>query len=326
MLKTLLLCLVLGVFTAGTSARAQYPDHPIKIVVPFVAGGGTDALARQLGQRMAEKLGQPVIVENRPGAGTAIGTDFVAKAKPDGYTLLMTIDSFAVLAATQASLPYDPVADFSPIGQIMNTHWVLVVDPALPIKTFKDFVAYAKARPGQLNYGSTSPGGSSHLATEQIFKAASIKLTHIPFGGAGQAVSFLLSGQVQVVLLVGQLALPYIQAGKMRPLAITAKERASVLPDVPTLAEEGISEFESGAWTGLFAPRGTPAPVIAKLNATVNEILRKMVHDKEYSPVYVKDFQVPAPSTPADLARIVREDVARSKATVIDSGINVKLN
>jgi tripartite-type tricarboxylate transporter receptor subunit TctC len=218
------------------------------------------------------------------------------------------------------------VADFNPIGQVMNTQWVLVVDPTLPIKTFKDFVAYAKAHPGQLNYGSTSPGGSSHLATEQIFKAAGIKVTHIPFGGAGQAVSFMLGGQVQAVLLVGQLALPYIEAGKMRPLVITAKERASVLPEVPTLAEEGIPQFESGAWTGLFAPRGTPAPIITKLNATMNEILRKMVQNKEYSPVYVKDFQVPAPSTPAALAKLVKDDVVRWKTTVIDTGINIKLN
>ncbi|HSV78027.1 MAG TPA: tripartite tricarboxylate transporter substrate binding protein [Ramlibacter sp.] len=308
---------------AAGAVRAEYPERPIKIVVPFPAGGGTDLVARLVGQRLSERLKQPVLVENRAGAGTAIGSQAVAKAPPDGYTLLMNIESLSVLPATQPSLPFDPVKDFDPISRLITSHFVLVVPPSLPVKSFKEFVAYARANQGKLNYGSTSTGGASHLATEQLFKAAGIKLAHIPYAGASAAATALLGEQVQAVLLVGTLAMPYLESGKMRAIAVTGSSRIGALPHVPTLAEEGFAGFETPGWTALFAPRGTPQPVVAKLHAAVSEILERMVSEKEYNKIYIEGLQVPAPNTPAEMAKIVADQTARWKTVVKDTGIKL---
>ena len=308
---------------AGGTVQAEYPDRPIKIVVPFPAGGGTDLVARLVGERLGDKLKQPVVVENRGGAGTVIGSQSVARAAPDGYTLLMNIESLAVLPATQPSLPFDPVKDFDPISRLITSHFVLVVPPSLPVKSFKEFVAYAKANQGKLNYGSTSTGGASHLATEQLFKAANIKIAHIPYPGASAAVTAMLGEQVQAVLLVGTLALPHIEAGKMRAIAVTGTSRIASLPGVPTLAEEGFAGFETPGWTALFAPRGTPQPIVAKLHEAVAEIMERMIAEKAYNKIYIEGIQVPAPNTPAEMAKIVAEQSVRWKAVVKDTGIKL---
>ncbi len=318
-------CLLAGVAALAMPAFAQsdYPARPIKIVVPFPPGGGTDLVARTVGQRMAEKLKQPVLVENRPGAGTAIGSQAVARAAPDGYTLLMNIESLAVLPATQASLPFDPVKDFQPVGRLITSHFVLVVPPSLPVKTFKEFVSYAKANQGKLNYGSTATGGATHLATEQLFKAAGIRVAHIPYAGASLAASALLGEQVQAVLLVGTLAVPYVESGKMRAIAVTGTQRIPTLPQVPTLAEEGFEGFETPGWTALYAPRGTPAAVVEKLHATITDILNRMVAENEFGPIYIRGLQVPAPNSPADMEKLMTEQVARWKAVVRDTGVKL---
>ena len=274
--------LLAAILLAAVPALAQYPDRPVKIVVPFSAGGFTDSLARIVGQKLQEKWGQPVVVENKPGAGGNIGAELVAKAPPDGYTLfLATTPTHAVNPALYRKIAFDPVKDFEPIVLMVATPNVLIVNPGVPVKSVNELIATAKAEPKRYNYGSTGIGSSVHLQMEQLKSSVGIQMTHIPYKGSSQALTDLLAGSTQVMFDNFLFQLPHIRAGKVKPLAITAKQRSPLIPDVPTLREMGIQGFDIGPWFGLAAPSKTPAAIVNKVSADVNEVLRmKDVQEK----------------------------------------------
>lgn len=253
---------------AGTAAWAQqYPDRPIHLVVPYPPGGSADVLARLLGQKLAERLGQSVIVENKAGAGTAIGARAVATSTSDGYTLLMgTVSSHAINPAMN-NVGYDPVADFTPITRLASIQFVLIANPAVPVSNLADMVRLAKEKPRSLSYSSAGPGTSNHLAGELFSSAANVELLHVPYRGSSPALQDLVGGQVDLMFDLLATAEKYVNAGKVKALAVTGVHRSELLPNVPTVAESGYPGFEVNAWFGLFAPSGVPRTVVDKLNA-----------------------------------------------------------
>jgi len=266
---------VLLVVAGTAAAQSPYPSKPIRFVVPFPAGGPLDITARALGQDLAKDWGQPVIVDNRPGAGGNIGADFVAKSAPDGYTILMgAVSTHAINVTLYAKLPYDPVKDFAPITLVTSVPNVLVVHPSLPVKNVKELIALAKARPGELNFASGSTGSAGHLAGELFKSMAGVNMVHIPYKGAAPAVMDLLAGHVSLMFDNLASALPNIKAGRVRALAVTTLKRSPVLPQLPTINESGLRGFDVSTWFGVFAPGGTPPEIVAKLNAGIVRILQ----------------------------------------------------
>jgi len=264
--------LALGALAAVPFAAAQgtYPTKPVRIVVPFPAGGTTDILARAAAQRLTETLGQSVVVDNRPGAGGNIGAELVAKAPPDGHTLLMgTVGTHAINASLYAKMPYDHIRDFAPIILVAGVPNVLVVHPSVPVNSVQELIAYAKANPGKLNFASSGSGTSIHLSAELFKTMAGVHMAHVPYKGSAPAVTDLLGGQVQLMFDNLPSALPHIKAGKLKALAVTSATRAPALPDVPTIAESGLVGFDATSWFGLLAPAGTPQPIIARVNGDV---------------------------------------------------------
>jgi tripartite-type tricarboxylate transporter receptor subunit TctC len=272
-MNTLLRRWTLGMLLALSAALASaqsYPTKPIRIVVPFPPGGATDILARDVAQKLTEAWGQQVIVDNRPGAGGNIGSELVAKSAPDGYTLEMgTVGTHAINASLYAKMPYDHVKDFVPVILVAGVPNVLVVNPAVPVNSVSELIAYAKANPGKLNFASSGSGTSIHLSGELFKVMAGVEMTHIPYKGSAPALQDLLGGQVQLMFDNLPPSLPQIKAGKLRALAVTTATRAPALPDVPTVAEAGLPGFESSSWFGLLAPAGTPPAIVVKLNAEV---------------------------------------------------------
>jgi len=266
------LLLLLG---AAMASAQSYPAKPVRIVAPFPPGGGLDLVARALGQRLSPALGQSIIIDNRSGADGMIGTEQVAKAPPDGYTLLISSTGPMVInPALSLKMPYDTVKDFAPITLVVVQPLCLVVHPSLPVKSVKDLVALAKSRPGQLNYGSGGIGNGAHLAGELFKLATSTDIVHVPYKGAAPAVVDLLAGQVQIMLNSIPVMLPQIRAGKLRALAVGADHRMTILPEIPTMREAGIAGFDANSWYGFFAPAGTPRDIVAKLNTEAAKILR----------------------------------------------------
>jgi tripartite-type tricarboxylate transporter receptor subunit TctC len=256
-------------------AQAAYPNKPIHIVVPFPPGGSTDVLARRIGDKLASAWGQPVVVDNRAGAGGTVGADYVAKSAPDGYTLLMGVTgSNAIAQALYAKLPYDVVKDFAPVSMVVSAPLVLAVNPDVKVRTAQEFLALAKSKPGGLSYGSAGNGTSMHLTGEMYKQAAGVSMVHIPYRGSAGMLTDLMSGQIQATFGDVLVLLPQIQAGKLRALAVTSKTRHPMLPDVPTLDEAGLKGFEALSWQGLFAPAGTPPDIVEKLSAEVNKAVR----------------------------------------------------
>jgi tripartite-type tricarboxylate transporter receptor subunit TctC len=256
-------------------SQATYPNKPIRIVVPFAPGGSTDLLARRVGDKLAAAWGQPVVVDNRPGAGGTIGADFVAKSAPDGYTLLTGVTgSNAIAQALYPKLPYDVMKDFSPVSMIASAPLVLAVNPDVEAKTAAEFLALVKSKPGALSYGSAGNGTSMHLTGEMYKQAAEVSMVHVPYRGSAGMLTDLVSGQIQVTFGDVLVLLPQIEAGKIRALAVTSKARLPILPDVPTLNEAGLEGFEALSWQGFFAPAGTPPELVEKLSAEVNRAMR----------------------------------------------------
>ena len=257
-----------------TPAHAQaFPNRVVRVVVPFSPGGAVDGPMRIIAQELSKRWGQQVVIDNRPGAGATIGSESVARAAPDGYTLLLASQTNAISATLYPKLSFDPIEDFAPIALMGREPGVLVVHPSLPVETFKDFVAYAKARPGQVNYASSGNGSGQHLFMAMLASMAGMKLTHVPYKGSGQATADLLGGQVPVSIPGTAGMVGHIKAGKLRPLAVTGARRAPQLPDVPTLAEAGIGGYEAYIWMGLMAPKGTPTALIDQLNRDVAAVL-----------------------------------------------------
>jgi len=266
-----MLALVAGTVGLGIApACAQdYPSRPIRIVVPFSAGGAVDGPTRMIAQELSKRLGQQVIVENKPGAGATIGSESVAKSPPDGYTLLLASQTNAISASLYSKLAFNPIDDFAPISLLGREPGVLVVHPSLPVKTVQELIAYAKERPGKLDYASSGNGSGQHLFAAMFASMAGIKINHVPYRGSGQATTDLIGGQVLVSIpgLAGMLG--HIKAGRLRALAVTGVHRSPQLPEVPTLAESGLKGYSAYVWMGLLAPKGTPAPIIDKLHREV---------------------------------------------------------
>jgi len=313
-IAALALCLV----ALACHAQGTYPDHSIKIIVPFTPGTGIDILARTLGQKLGDEWKQAVVVENRPGASGNIGTDAVAKSAPDGYTLLMTANTLVLNRSLFKSIPYDPVKDFAPIAPLAIGSLALVVNPSVPANSVKDLVALAKAQPGKLNYASPGNGTPHHLAMELFKSSTGTNLLHVPYKGTAGAVQDLLGGQVQVMFLPVHVALPQVEAGKLRMLAAGGTTRASATPNVPSLAEAtGIRNIDTDIWYGLYAPAGTPPSIVAKLNAGINGLL----HNPEVAQTLEKQGLQPTGGTPEALGRITRDDLERWAKVVRDANI-----
>jgi tripartite-type tricarboxylate transporter receptor subunit TctC len=311
--------LALPLLALPGAARAQgaaFPTKPVRIVVAFTAGGTTDILARSVGQQLGERLKQPFVVDNKPGAGGNLGTEMVVRAPADGYTL--TINSVGPIAVNPTLFPkltYNPITDLVPIVQIAEVPNVLVIHPSLPVKTFDEFVAYGKAHPGKLNYASTGIGTSSHLSGYILGKRAAIEATHVPYKGA-DALRDLLAGRVQFMFATIPSVKQHIDAGSLRAIAVSSAKRSRSLPDVPTVADSGFPGFEAGSWFGFFAPKGTPQEVIDTLNKAVNEIIEVPAMQAQM----IKEGADPAGGTPQQFAQFVQREFEKWRVIVRESG------
>ncbi len=306
---------------APLPALAAFPDKPIRLVVPFAPGGGTDLIARAMGVTMGEDLGQPVLVDNKPGGGTIIGTDLVAKSAPDGYTLVMATMAHAVNPSLHKKLPFDTDKAFSPVMLVGRSPNVLVVKPDSPIKTVQDLIAAAKARPGKLNYASQGPGTSAHLAGELFKKLAKVDITHVPYRGAGPAITDLLGGQVDAMFATAAAVAPHLESGKLRAVAVTTAQRsqAPALSKVPTIAEGGVPNYVADSWYGLFAPAGTPPAVIARLNAAA----KKAVQTEAFRKRAEQEGLAVGGGTPEEFGRYVKGESERWSKVIKEANIIV---
>ena len=301
---------------ASTAAGAQpaYPSKPVRVVVAFTAGGTTDILARAVTQKMSEALKQPFVIDNKPGGGGNIGTEFVVRAPADGYTLIVnSVGPMAVNQTLYKNLPYDPLTDLVPVVQIADVPNVLVVNPDVPAKTLEEFIAYAKANPNVLNYGSTGVGTSSHLSSYMLSKRIGADTLHVPYKGAN-ALTDLMAGRIQFMFATIPSVISHIKAGKLRAIAVSSVKRSRSLPDVPTVEEKGFPGFAAGSWFGFFAPKGTPQPVIALLNKTVNDALPSLEAQM------IREGADPIGGTPAQFGKFTREEYEKWKLIVQASG------
>ena len=300
------------------AAQAQaYPTKPVTVVVPFAAGGTTDILARVIGQALNKELGQPVVVDNRAGAGGNIGAALAAKAPADGYTLFMgTVGTHAINQSLYKKLPFDPIKDFQPLTRVAMVPNLLVANPTKPYKTVKELVAYAKAHPGKVNFGSSGSGSSIHLSGELFNALAGVQMVHVPYKGSAPAVTDLLGGQIDIMFDNMPSAIQHVRSGKLRPIAVTTAKRSPELPDVPTIAEAGVPGYEATSWFGMFAPANTPAPVVAKLNTA----LVKVLADPEVKKKLAEQGAEPYSEKPEQFAEFIRKETAKWSKVVKDSG------
>jgi tripartite-type tricarboxylate transporter receptor subunit TctC len=314
--------LIAGAALAPVMAGAQtYPNRAIRLVVPFAAGGNTDLIGRIMADRVGRILGQRVLVENRGGANGAIGADSVAKSAPDGYSLFFTtVGAVAINPAFRKDLPYDPVEDFAPVALVGKASPVLTADPTLGIETAPQLVARAKAEPSTITIGITGIGAVSHLALELFESSAGVKFVHVPFRGSGPALADLLGGHVNGIMIDVSVMLEHIKAGKVRPLGITSAERSPLVPQIPTLVEQGYPGAVAENWTAVFAPARTPPEIIAKLNAAFT----MAAAEPETQKVFVENAITAAPSSPEELGRFLRSEIAKWDKLIRDNGISIK--
>ncbi len=316
--KSRLLALAVFAVAAVQPCAAQdYPERPVTLVVPYAAGGGNDVMARIVGEKMSKTLGQQIVIENRGGAGGSIATRMVAHAAPDGYTLVLGgTGTLAVAPTLYPNAGYDPRKDFAPVGLIATSALVVLVHPSVPAKTLKELIALAKAKPGQINFASAGVGSGMHLGTELFEVMADVKLTHVPYKGTGPALTDLLGGHVSVFFSSLPSAIPLIQTGKVRALAVTGLKRSAVLPDVPTVAESGVPGYEAVLHYGIVAPAGTPKPIIDKLNAALRDaVAAPEIHDK-----LATEGAEPLGSTPEEYAADIDREETKWAAIVKRSG------
>jgi tripartite-type tricarboxylate transporter receptor subunit TctC len=312
--------IALIVSATGGVMAADYPTKPIRLVVPFPPGGTTDILARAVAQKLSEAWNEQVVVDNRPGAGGNIGADLVAKAAPDGYTLVMgTVGTHAINPNLYAKMPYDHVKDFAPVILVAGVPNVLVVNPSLPVHSVKELIDYAKANPGKLNFASSGNGTSIHLSGELFKTMAGVQMTHVPYKGSAPALSDLMGGQVQLMFDNLPSSLGLIKAGKLRALAVTSASRAAALPDVPTIAESGLPGFEASSWFGILAPAGTPHEVVAKLNGAVAAWLAT----PEAKEKLLAQGAIAAGGTPEAFAKHIDSETAKWAKVVKASGAHI---
>ncbi len=302
---------------ASIGVAQGYPDRQVRVIVPYAPGGSTDIAGRLVAQRLTVELKQPVVVENRDGAGGNIGADLVAKANPDGYTLLVgTAGGITINPSLYKAMPFDPVKDLAAVAYFGSTPNILVVHPSLPVKSVRELIALSRARPGQLNYASAGSGGAVHLAAELFRSMAALDMVHIPYKGSAPALTDLLGGQTQLMFSTLPPALPYVKAGKLRALGVTGIVRSSLVPDLPTISEAGLKGYEITQWWGMLAPARTPPEVVVRLNADINRVLRQ--------PELVQQFAAlgadPGANTPEWFAAYIRSETAKWAKVVKASG------
>ena len=318
---TLRACFILLAAIAVANVHAQapganYPAKQIRVIVPFPAGGPTDAIARAIGQKLSETWGQPVIVDNRPGAGGNIGTELAAKSPADGYTLFIGTVANAINQSLFAKLPFDFVRDFAPVTQNYVTGLILAVHPSLPAHTVKELIALAKAHPGQLSYSSSGVGGTPHLAGELFNSMAGVKMVHVPYKGSAPAMADLLGGHIQLTFDNMLTVLPQVKAGKLRGLAVTMTTRSPLTPELPTVAEAGLKGFEVKSWNGVVVPTGTPKEIIARLNGEIVRILRQPDLREKF---LVQGVEL-VPTTPEEFGAFIKQDIAKWAKVIQLSG------
>jgi len=305
----LLLALMAGwVLVAGTALAQGYPNKSIRIVVPQAPGGGNDTIARMIGQKLTQTLKQQVVADNRPGAGGMIAAELVAKAAPDGYTLLLgNVATLTIIPNIQKKVSYDPLKDFDPVSLIASAPHLLVVHPSLPVSSVKQLIALAKAKPGELNYASNGVGSSTHLATELFKVMTGTKIVHVPYKGLSLALTDLLSGQMQIMFSSAVAMLPHVKSGRLRALAMTAARRSSSIPDIPTVAEAGVPDYEAGSWYGIVAPAGTARPIIDLLNREIMAATKS----RDIVDRLTLEAVTPVGNTPEEFAAYIRVEHAR---------------
>jgi len=319
-MKTLLVLFL--ALLAGHATAQEYPNKPVRVVVPYVAGGNADIWARTLAQKLTEALKQAFVVENKPGANGGIGSEFVAKSAPDGYTLLAVASGpIVVNPVLYAKVPYDPVRDFAPVAQCAVYQYVLVTRMDAPYKTIGDLVAAARANPGGLAYGSTGVGGGNHLAAELFGLATGTRFNHIPYKGSAPALADLLGGQLTFMFDTVITSVPQIRAGKLRAFAVSSAKRASSLPEVPTMQEAGFAGFDMSQWQGVLAPAGTPRPVLQRLNA---EIAKAMHAPDVHERIAVQGGNEIVTGTPEEFAALIRADLERYGRLIRDAKISAQ--
>jgi len=312
-----LLCALL----APIASAQDYPSKPIRLIVAFPPGGSTDIIARIVGQKLGERLGQQVVIDNRGGAGGTIGTEIAARANPDGYTLTMGTTSTHVIAAgAYAKLKYDPVKDFEPLTLVATTPYLLVVNPGVKANTLKEFIALAKAQPGKLNYASAGTGTTTQLAMEMLKTAAGIDVVHVPYNGNGPANTATLGGQVQVLFGSMPAVLTQAKAGRLRPLAVGTPKRSPSLPDVPSVAESGYPGFDASLWLGFFAPKGTPAPILKRLQTELTAIAQS----PEMKEQFERNGAEPLTNTPAEFTKLIKTEIDKYTKVIKAAGIKLE--
>jgi len=317
-LKCAALLAGLMIVSAGSAIAQQYPTKPIRLIVAFPPGGSTDIIARVIGQKLGERLGQQVVIDNRGGAGGTIGTEMAANSNPDGYTLTMgTTSTHVVSVAVYSKLRYDPTKDFSPITLVAITPYLLVVNPGVQAKTLKEFVALVKEQSGKLNYASAGNGTTTHLAMEMLKSAAALDIVHVPFNGNAPANTAVLGGQVQALFGSMPAVLPHAKSGKVRPLAVGTSKRSPSLPDVPTVAESGYPGYEASLWLGFIAPRGTPKPIIDRLHSELVAI----VGAPETKEILARNGADPITNTPAQFQTLIKDEIGKYVKTVKAAGM-----
>jgi tripartite-type tricarboxylate transporter receptor subunit TctC len=301
------LVLLLSLFCICVCAQESYPSRPVRFILPFPPGGGTDILGRVIAERLSANLGQPVVTENRGGAGGNVGAEAAARSSPDGYTIVLVAPSLAISPTLYSKLNYDPVKDLAPISLVATVPNVMITHPSVPAQTLQEFIALVRSRPGAMNFGSGGSGTSNHLAGELFNIVAGTKLVHIPYKGVNLAMQDVLSGQVHLVFIGIPAAAPHIKAGRLRALALVAPQRTLALPEVPTVAEAGLKDFEVTTWYGVMAPAGTPHPVITRLNSE----LVKIMHTPDTKERLAGMATDPLTSTPEEFAAYLKQEIAK---------------
>jgi len=301
------------------AAQPGFPNRPVRLITPYAPGGSTTTMAHYFSQKLAEIWGYNVIVDNRPGGNTIIGTQALARSTPDGHTIMITTNAHAINPSLFAKLPYDPIRDFSFIGTVYAAEFVLVTGMAVPAANVQELIALAKAKPGQINYGTTAAGGSAHLASELLNMTAGIKTQHVPYKGAGGVVTDLVAGQIQFFFSNALAVLPMIQAGKLRPIAVTGEARLPILPQVPTFAESGVKGMDVKPWFCVLGPAGLSRPIVDKLSAD----FRRLVGQPEVAEYMTKQGLAPFPGTPEQLLALMKSDLAKWAKLI--KAANIKL-
>jgi tripartite-type tricarboxylate transporter receptor subunit TctC len=315
-----LLAILLVLFT-GCAAAQPFPSKPIRLLVGFSAGGAPDIVARMLGAKMQDGLGQPIVIENRPGAAGNIAADVLAKSAPDGYTLLMGNVSLTISAHAASKPPFDVATDLEPVGMVVSLPLMLVVNSALPVSSVRELIDYARARPGALNYGSVGHGGAHHLSGEMLQSMTGVKMVHVPYKGGGAAIQAVLAQEAQLLFLTPLALMPNVKSGRLRALGVTSAKRTSAAPEVPTMIEAGLAGFEVDNWHTLFAPRGTPREIIGRLNTELNRVLGQADVKQQ---LLASQGAEAWPSTPAEARAHVAAEIEKWGRVVKQTGVRLE--